>query len=174
MLVCDREVIFVCIVVFVFVGIVGLLLLGQEFKVEMNIFVVEDDIVVVDFFCKGLCEEGYLVDVCVDGREGFQLVMVNFYDVFIIDCFLFSFDGFGLICVLCVVEEQMLIFILSVLVDVVERVKGLSLGVDDYFVKLFVFFEFLVCVMILVKRVVLQQCDLVEFEVGDFMFDLFS
>ena len=107
----------------------------------MRVLVVEDDARIAGFICKGLREEGHVVDHCEDGRAGLQQLTGQEYDVAVIDIMLPERDGLSLIREARRRGEQTPILILSAKSHVDARVEGLRAGADDYLTKPFSFAE---------------------------------
>lgn len=68
----------------------------------MKVLIVEDELKVVEYLKSGLIEEGWVVDIVFDGEDGVWKVVEFDYDVVVFDVMLLKFDGFGVLCVLCV------------------------------------------------------------------------
>ena len=137
----------------------------------MKILVVEDDKVVAEFIAKGFRQENHSVDVSESGDQGLVLAMSNTYDVLVVDRMLPGVDGLALIRALRASGDQTPVLVLSALVDVPERVKGLETGADDYLVKPFAFSELSARVNVLARRAAPRAEEGVELEVGDLRLD---
>jgi len=107
----------------------------------MRVLIIEDDEVVAKFIAKGLRQQGYLVDVARDGREGLFLALEQAYDVMIVDRMLPALDGLSVLKTVRLAGNTTPILILSALADVDNRVEGLRAGGDDYLTKPFAFSE---------------------------------
>ena len=62
----------------------------------MRILVIEDEVKIAQFIKRGLKEEGYAVDVAIDGEEGHFMLSSNEYDAIILDLMLPKIDGLTL------------------------------------------------------------------------------
>ncbi len=107
----------------------------------MRILCVEDDQELLDFLQKGLVEDGHVVDVCMNGKDGLFLATTENYDVMLIDRMLPELDGLTITKTLRGAGNLTPILIFSALGEVDDRVKGLRSGGDDYLVKPFAFSE---------------------------------
>ena len=107
----------------------------------MRVLIIEDDEVVAKFIAKGLRQQGYLVDVARDGREGLFLALEQAYDAMVVDRMLPALDGLSVLKTVRLAGNTTPILILSALADVDNRVEGLRAGGDDYLTKPFAFSE---------------------------------
>lgn len=118
----------------------------------MRILIVEDESKTADYIYKGLCENGFIVDVARDGEDGLFLVTQHHYDLIILDIMLPKMDGFTIIVKLRRLNPDVRVIFLTARGDVEDRVKGLELGADDYLAKPFAFTELLARVRSLLRR----------------------
>jgi heavy metal response regulator len=132
----------------------------------MRLLVVEDEKKVVSFIKQGLEEEGYAVDVALDGEEGLRMALSRVHDLIILDISLPKMDGLQ---VLKKLRQQRVIapvLLLTVRSTIEDRVLGLDAGADDYLTKPFAFKELVARVRALLRRrgeavpVLLQVADL--------------
>ena len=107
----------------------------------MKVLVIEDDEVVCEFVSSSFEQEGHVVDVASNGKDGLFLAMSESYDVLVVDRMLPGIDGLKVIRTIRASDIDTPILILSALADVAERVAGLEAGADDYLVKPFAFSE---------------------------------
>lgn len=118
----------------------------------MRILIVEDDRQAADYLAKGLKEQGYVVDLAADGKEGLHLAMTESYDVLVVDRMLPGLDGLSLIQSLRGNGKRTPVLILSALGEVDDRVKGLQAGGDDYLTKPYAFSELVARIEALRRR----------------------
>ena len=118
----------------------------------MRILVIEDEVKIAQFIKRGLKEEGYAVDVAVDGEEGHFMLSSNEYDAVILDLMLPKIDGLTLCRTLRKDGNQMPIIMLTAKDTVKDKVKGLDSGADDYLPKPFAFEELLARVRVLLRK----------------------
>jgi len=138
-----------------------------------RILVVEDDPVTADQLADSLANNGYEVDLAVDGNIGLSRGRSAEYAVMTIDRMLPGIDG---ITVIRQLRKEGIItpaLILSALGEVDDRVRGLRAGGDDYLVKPFASVELLARVEALARRstAVLKETVLLA---GDLELDLVS
>jgi DNA-binding response OmpR family regulator len=117
----------------------------------MKILVIEDDRKIASFVQKGLKEQGYVVDTCPDGDEGYNLASEECYDVILLDIMLPGRDGLSILRGLREKKNTVPVILLTARSGLNERVEGLNLGADDYLPKPF-FMEELIARIIAVSR----------------------
>jgi len=113
---------------------------------------IEDDAAAAGFVANGLRESGYVVEQCLDGRDGLFRATEGAYDLIIADRQLPHLDGLTLVELLRRGGHRTPVLILSALGTVDDRVRGLDAGGDDYLTKPFAFAELLARVAALVRR----------------------
>jgi len=118
----------------------------------IKILLIEDDLNVQSYICKGMKELGHNVTTASDGKDGLFLATTETYDCIICDRMLPLLDGIKLIQTLRGSGNETPVLILSALADVDDRVSGLRAGGDDYLTKPFAFEELIARVEVLAKR----------------------
>ncbi|MGE4413527.1 MAG: two-component system response regulator RppA [Candidatus Caldatribacteriota bacterium] len=135
----------------------------------MRILVVEDEKKLVEIIKKGLVEEGYSVDIALDGEEGQYMAENTPYDLVILDIMLPKKDGIAVCQELRLKEINIPILMLTAKDRVEDRVKGLDSGADDYLVKPFAFSELVARLRALLRREALSKSP--RLQVGDLVMD---
>ncbi|MGE4413110.1 MAG: response regulator, partial [Candidatus Caldatribacteriota bacterium] len=135
----------------------------------MRILVVEDEKKLVEIIKKGLVEEGYSVDIALDGEEGQYMAENTPYDLVILDIMLPKKDGIAVCQELRLKEINTPILMLTAKDRVEDRVKGLDSGADDYLVKPFAFSELVARLRALLRREALSKSP--RLQVGDLVMD---
>lgn len=107
----------------------------------MRILIVEDDMDLQDAIAEGLRLDGYAVDTCGDGREAYERLYVENYDVAVLDLNLPGMDGLEILEKIRDEKLSLKVLILSARGSVADKVKGLDYGADDYLAKPFDFAE---------------------------------
>ena len=118
----------------------------------MKLLVIEDDKKTSENLARGLIENGFAVDVALDGDEGLRLAIDSEYDLIILDVMLPRRDGWSVITELRNAGKQTLALFLTAKDDLQDRIKGLELGADGYLVKPFSFFELIAQIRSLLRR----------------------
>lgn len=118
----------------------------------MRILIVEDERKIALALKKGLEQETFAVDVCLDGDEGLRYALDEPYDLVILDRMLPEKDGVAVCRELRAADKQMPILLLTARDKIQDRVDGLNAGADDYLVKPFAFEELLARVRTLLRR----------------------
>jgi len=128
----------------------------KEMKVaEMNesILLIEDELALRTTLGDRLRKEHYVVDVAVDGNEGFEKASTQPYDLIILDVMLPGRNGLDLCRDIRAAGMATPVLILTVRNETVDKVVGLKLGADDYVTKPFEAAELLARVEVLLRRV---------------------
>ena len=118
----------------------------------MRILLVEDELYTANLLAKGLREDAYAVDVAGDGEQALAHAYMTDYDLVILDVMLPLKDGFDVCRELRSSGSAIPILMLTARDAVVDRIKGLDTGADDYLVKPFNFDELLARVRALLRR----------------------
>jgi two-component system, OmpR family, response regulator len=137
----------------------------------LRILLVEDDVRIVPFICKGLKEGGFAVDHAEDGEKGLEMVLSKNYNAAIIDIMLPKLDGMKLIKEMRQKNVRIPVLILSARGSVEDRVKGLQIGSDDYLTKPFALSELLARMQALVRRTQ-KNSDSMQLTIGELSMDL--
>src|SRR5262245_8431476 len=101
---------------------------------------------------RGFREEGYAVDVSLDGTDGFWRACEEDYDAIILDVMLPGMNGLELCRRLRADDCWAPVLLLTAREAIEDRVQGLDAGADDYLTKPFSFAELAARVRALVRR----------------------
>lgn len=118
----------------------------------MNILIVEDESKIAHFLAKGFVESGYHCAIAKDGREALFLLQKHSFDLVLLDVMLPQLDGWTVLETLRTFSK-IPVLMLTAKDHVLDRVKGLELGADDYLVKPFSYIELLARVKSLLRRI---------------------
>jgi two-component system copper resistance phosphate regulon response regulator CusR len=118
----------------------------------MRVLVVEDEDKAAQYLKKGLGENGFVVDCADNGQDGLHLAEMNHYDCIVLDIMMPKMDGWAVTAAVRKSNKDVPILMLTARDGIEDRVKGLSLGADDYLVKPFAFSELLARVHALIRR----------------------
>lgn len=127
----------------------------------MKALIVEDEVKTGAYLRKGLSENGFVVDLANNGRDGLHLALTGEYDIIVLDVMLPEIDGWRVLQELRRSRQTPVIF-LTAKDKVEDRVKGLELGADDYLVKPFAFSELLARIRTLLRRGKIQQPEVLR------------
>lgn len=116
------------------------------------ILVVEDDASIRQGIVDALSFSGYQVLVGKDGKEGMALALRANYQLLLLDLVMPHFSGFDILKALQAERPGQPAIILSARGEENDRVKGLSMGADDYVVKPFSVRELLARVDAVLRR----------------------
>ncbi|MBI5453408.1 MAG: response regulator transcription factor [Deltaproteobacteria bacterium] len=118
----------------------------------MRILLVEDEKDLAMIVKQGLEEEGYVVDVAHDGEEGLYMAENYPVDAVILDIMLPLMDGLAVLSNMRKKGIATPVILLTARDALLDKIKGLDTGADDYLTKPFVFEELLARVRSLLRR----------------------
>jgi len=118
----------------------------------MRILLVEDERDLAAIVRQGLEEDGYTVEVAHDGEEGLYMAENYPADVIVLDIMLPVIDGLTLLGKLRKKGVATPVLLLTARDTVLDKIKGLDTGADDYLTKPFDFGELLARVRSLIRR----------------------
>lgn len=142
----------------------------------MKILVAEDDAETAGYIMRGLREQGHVVDVADDGRDGFMMASGGpdtGYDVLVVDRMLPGMDGLAMVRALRGADVRTPVLFLTALGGIDDRVTGLNAGGDDYLVKPFAFSELSARIDALGRRPAIRSAETV-LTVGDLKMELLT
>lgn len=113
---------------------------------------VEDDRKLGGFLRKGLEAQGFVVDLCGDGDEGFTLASTRSYDALVLDIMLPGRDGLSILRNLRERHLTVPVILLTARSALNERLDGLNRGADDYLTKPFYLEELIARLHALLRR----------------------
>lgn len=136
----------------------------------MRILLIEDDESLCETIPFQLRQEGFLVDVSMDGEEGLQLIRECIHDLVLLDRMLPGLDGMEVLRRTRRERIATPVILLTALGQVQDRTLGLNTGADDYIVKPFAFEELLARIRCVLRRpAALQDVDMLAF--GDITYE---
>ncbi len=107
----------------------------------MRILVIEDDSDMQDYLSERLQEHGFAVDTAGTGSQGLYLARTNEYDMILLDYSLPEKNGFTVCEDIRKSGSNIPIIMISVTDAVNYKIRGLTVGADDYVAKPFSFDE---------------------------------
>ncbi len=103
----------------------------------MRILIVEDDRRIAKPLAEDLRHQHHIVEIAVDGLEGWEYAQSQVYDLILLDLMLPKLDGIELCRRLRGASCQALILMLTARETTSDKIIGLDAGADDYLVKPF-------------------------------------
>jgi two-component system copper resistance phosphate regulon response regulator CusR len=131
-------------------------------EAHLRILIVEDEKKTAAYLRRGLTENGFTVVVAEQGEDGLRLARTGTYDLLILDVMLPQRDGWSILEELREAGKETPVLFLTARDAVVDRVKGLELGADDYLVKPFAFSELLARIRSILRRTTASQRETVR------------
>jgi DNA-binding response OmpR family regulator len=128
----------------------------------VKILVVEDDRKLGGFLRKGLEAQGFVVDFCEHGDDGFTLATTRSYDALVLDIMLPGRDGLSILRNLRERGANVPVILLTARSALNERLDGLNLGADDYLTKPFFIEELVARLHALLRRASGQPNNLLQ------------
>jgi len=150
----------------------------MEFKGK-KILLVEDDKTLNFIIRDNLEEAGYIVTATEDGEQAWDVFNKAEFDLCLFDVMLPKMDGFSLGKKVRETNQQVPILFLTAKSLTEDKVRGFSLGGDDYITKPFSMEELLMRIRVFLRRSQLSSAepdDFTLYKVGhfDFFFDSLS
>lgn len=136
----------------------------------MRILYVEDNQYLADAVIHVLKKSDITIDWAEDGEQGLELALKPIYDVIVLDVMLPKLSGLDILKTVRDRGVKTPIIILSALSQVEDKIKGLTIGADDYLAKPFKTAELLARINALVRRPPLQDEKTILYE--DLVFNL--
>lgn len=102
-----------------------------------KILLLEDDALLAQTLKEMLEDEGYSVDLALDGEEAAEYAYHNRYDLYIFDINVPEIDGFELLKALRDASDKTATLFMSAMVDIKSISRGFELGAQDYLKKPF-------------------------------------
>ena len=118
----------------------------------MKVLVIEDERKIASLIRKGLEAQGFVVDVCLRGDEGYAQAAARPYDVLVLDIMLPGRDGLSILRNLRDRKVPLPIILLTARNELNERLEGLNLGADDYLTKPFFIEELIARLHVVTRR----------------------
>lgn len=118
----------------------------------MRILVIEDDPVLLDGLKAGLSLAGATVDAVTSCADGLEALATASFDAVVLDLMLPDGSGLDLLSNMRAAGNATPVLLLTALDEVVDRIKGLDAGADDYLGKPFDLDELAARVRAIVRR----------------------
>ncbi|BEP29901.1 response regulator transcription factor [Helicovermis profundi] len=117
-----------------------------------KILVVDDEPILLKGLKFSLEQDDYEVEVAVDGKEAYDKIMANNYDLVVLDLMLPEIDGLE-VCKKVRETSMVPIIILTAKGEDSSKVLGLEYGADDYITKPFNILELKARIKAILRRV---------------------
>jgi two-component system response regulator TctD len=118
----------------------------------MQVLLVEDDLDLVDALGRVLASRGFGLVCCADGKEALAWLRKRQFDVAVLDLSLPGLDGLEVLQRLRDQGQRLPVLVVTARGSVDDRVRGLTLGADDYLTKPFDTEELVARILALVRR----------------------
>lgn len=118
----------------------------------VKILVAEDDVHLAHSLQQGLREEGFVVDIARDGHTALEAALAELCDLVLLDISLPEMDGWEVLRNLRARSAYLPVIVLTARDALDDRVKGLSIGADDYIAKPFAFSELTARIRAVLRR----------------------
>ncbi|MBD2185031.1 response regulator transcription factor [Planktothrix sp. FACHB-1355] len=118
----------------------------------MHVLFVEDEVKIANFVRTGLKEQGFVVDYCDNGNEGYVRATENQYDAIVLDIMVPGKDGLTILKSLRLAGNNVPVILLTARNELDDRIVGLNLGADDYLAKPFFVEELVARIHAVVRR----------------------
>jgi two-component system OmpR family response regulator len=136
----------------------------------MRVLLIEDEPDLAAALARALADDGFAVDVSGDGNDGLHRAVTVPYDAVILDVMLPGRDGWSVLREMRASGAAVPVLMLTARDAVVDRVRGLNQGADDYLTKPFDVAELIARLRALDRRAAAQPAPVVA--LGDVRCDL--
>ncbi|MDE6025559.1 MAG: response regulator transcription factor [Lachnospiraceae bacterium] len=116
----------------------------------IKILIVEDEVSISDLIKLNLTDAGYECHTAYDGKTAADLLEAKSYDLILLDIMLPEIDGYELFDYIKPTGTPVIFITAKAALD--DRVKGLTLGAEDYIIKPFEVVELLARVNVVLRR----------------------
>ena len=118
----------------------------------MKILIIEDEYSLADAIAETLQKENYTTKIVTNGEDGEDEALTNIYDLILLDVMLPKKDGFEILKNLKAEKINTPIIMITAKSELVDKLKGLENGVEDYITKPFHMRELMARIKIVLKR----------------------
>ncbi|MFC1491574.1 response regulator transcription factor [Nitrospinota bacterium] len=126
---------------------------GYYYAMEKpTILVVDDERDFLRFMEDSLAKEGYETLTAPDGETGLAIAMAKNPDLLILDIFMPGLSGLEVLQRIREKNPRIRIILLTAAKEMLDKVRGLELGADDYVTKPFDFLELNARIRVLLRR----------------------
>ena len=118
----------------------------------MKILIIEYEYSLADAIAETLQKENYTTKIVTNGEDGEDEALTGIYDLILLDVMLPKKDGFEILKNLKAEKINTPIIMITAKSELVDKLKGLENGVDDYITKPFHMREVIARIKIVLKR----------------------
>ena len=118
----------------------------------MKILIIEDEYSLADAIAETLQKENYTTKILTNGEAGEDEALTGIYDLILLDVMLPKKDGFEILKKLKNEKITTPIIMITAKSELVDKLKGLENGVEDYITKPFHMRELIARIKIVLKR----------------------
>ena len=140
-----------------------------------HLLFVDDDRNFSPLVCEYLAEKGIQTTLCHSGEEGIATFKNGRFDLCILDVKMPFKDGFAVAKEIHDIDPEMPLIFLTGEIEKEKRIKGLTLGADDYVTKPFSMEELCLRIQAVLRRAGRRAAstpDVQEYLVGRYRFDV--
>lgn len=138
----------------------------------MKVLIIDDDLELQQTLARTLRTDGFVINQAQTATRGATLVSMNNYDAIILDINLPDGDGLDLCNYFRQKNILTPILVLSIKSNIIDRVKGLNIGADDYLIKPFSKEELVARLHSLIRRYKISKP--IQYSIGKLTFDPFN
>lgn len=141
-------------------------------KNNIKILLVEDDVNLGFIVKDNLEEKGYTVTHCTNGLDAEREIYNQIFSIYVFDVMLPKKDGFTLATELREKGDTTPIIFLTAKEMQEDKIKGLSIGADDYMTKPFNFEELILRIDAILRRTHPTEQALKIYNISSYIFDV--
>lgn len=148
--------------------------MAKEIK-DIKILLAEDDSNLGFVVQDNLKSNGYKVTLCSDGEIALKTFANDKFDMCILDVMMPKKDGFAVAKTIRDVNKEIPIVFLTAKAMQTDKIKGFTLGADDYITKPFDFQEFILRVESILRRtkiLSIVESKVESYTIGAYNFDI--
>lgn len=132
-----------------------------------NILIVEDEFLINELIKENLVVVGHHCEQAYDGKEALKMIAQKTYDLILLDVMLPKVTGYEVLEKI----KQIPVIMVTAKGEVLDKVKGLNLGAEDYLVKPFDMLELIARVNVVLRR---KKTDFKKVTIDQLVIDLNS
>lgn len=125
----------------------------------MNILIIEDSVRLADTIQDALKKENYIAKAAYDGQSGYETAVTGIFDLIILDLMLPKMNGYEVLSALRADGCDTPVLILSAKTTLDDKLRGFTVGADDYITKPFDIPELLMRIQAITRRASRMSAD---------------